>query len=594
MMADRRYPPREEWHGSPSSDRSIVGRRKIEELQRQIAAMETDMKGRSDLIHKLNRLQEIEREKRVVEERVLERNNSRNSSRNESRNNSRNGTPRLLHSEMQRIIGRESKTGTDSPAGVDRHAIETVIKHRTKEFSAKQQEAALKAKYLDKERQRLQEARRLVEEQRLALAQAQSPEVAERLAKTVVKTPQAVESYIKSTVAKLPGTMDKIWKMREDLQQHYNYYKRPYNGELDIGSYEPWQVQDYFVCREIVNDVVEDFLNLYFLHDDVVEKGTYKAMLEEDKLWRDRQTESIAEKRAIHLIAEETILDVTGDMIDEVIREQYHMYRMFGNITDTMLISEAEYGATGKQNPHEPGDRAYNMITKGYFSIKENRNSHRDDIWGHSQYAMNKVKKRKITRKAGGEEVVEEVQEPEDEEEEDIDAPDLTLIDFNTVARVQYRSLEPAIIDPVEVVKEKDAFRRYMHRELKYWRNMEVTVHELFFNKKTRGLSLVRPSPNHCFIAACTYHGDLMVYDVSVEPWRPFRVVTYDDKKDVPITDLTWSLDSTRIITINNLTAGSLIAERPGEFCCWSETGAACRCQRHLPQPVRGAYDPGH
>ncbi|KAH3804500.1 hypothetical protein DPMN_132787 [Dreissena polymorpha] len=100
------------------------------------------------------------------------------------------------------------------------------------------------------------------------------------MAKTVVKTSQAVESYIKSTVARLPGTMDKIWKMRgkrcssknlhKDLQQHYNFYKRPYNGELDIGSYEPWQ------CRKIVNDVVEDFLNLYFLHDDVVEKGTYK------------------------------------------------------------------------------------------------------------------------------------------------------------------------------------------------------------------------------------------------------------------------------------------------------------------------------
>lgn len=38
--------------------------------------------------------------------------------------------------------------------------------------------------------------------------------VAQKLAKSVVKTPQAVESYIKSTVAKLPGTMDKIWKMR--------------------------------------------------------------------------------------------------------------------------------------------------------------------------------------------------------------------------------------------------------------------------------------------------------------------------------------------------------------------------------------------
>lgn len=41
----------------------------------------------------------------------------------------------------------------------------------------------------------------------------------------------------------------------------------------------------------------------------------------------------------------------------------------------------------------------------------------RDEIWGHSQYVQNKVSKRKITRKAGGEEVVEEVEEPEEEEE---------------------------------------------------------------------------------------------------------------------------------------------------------------------------------
>ena len=31
-----------------------------------------------------------------------------------------------------------------------------------------------------------------------------------------------------------------------------------------------------FQCREIVNEVVEDFMNLYFKYDNVVEKGTYK------------------------------------------------------------------------------------------------------------------------------------------------------------------------------------------------------------------------------------------------------------------------------------------------------------------------------
>ena len=50
-------------------------------------------------------------------------------------------------------------------------------------------------------------------------------------------------------------------------------------------------------------------------------------------------------------------------------------------------------------------------------SLLSRKNYFRDDIWSHSQFAQNKVKKRKITRKAGGE-VVEEVEEIEEEEEE--------------------------------------------------------------------------------------------------------------------------------------------------------------------------------
>ncbi|XP_052784238.1 uncharacterized protein LOC128220031 isoform X2 [Mya arenaria] len=547
MMSDRGYPGREDWHRRGSQE---VGQRKIAELQRQIASMEIDMRERADLVHKLNRLQQIEEDKRIVEDKVLERN-----SRNNSRNSSRNGTPRLLKSEMERLYGRDSHLdGGGSP--VDRQVLETVIKHRTKEFSQKQQETALKAKFLDKERQRLQEARRHVEEQRQALLAAQSPTGRAAAVKSIqrkAKPVQGVDSYIKSTVTQLPGTIDKIFKMRDNLQHHYNYYKKPYNGELDLGSYQPWQIQDYFLCRGIVDDVVENFLNLYFLHDDVVESGTYKAILAEDKVWRDRQTESIAEKRAVHLIAEELILNETGDMIDEVIGEMYHMYRSFGNITDGMLMAEAEYAASGQSEPRDPSDRAYNMVTKGYYSIKENRNSHRDDIWGHSQYAMNKVKKRKITRKAGGEEVVEEVEADEEEEEEDVDAPDLTILDFNTIPTVQPRSLEPSLLDPAELLHEKEAFRRYSRRELNYWKKMVPTVHEHTFDKKSRGLRLVQTSPNHRFIAATTFHGDIMVYDLSVEPWRPFRVLTYDDKKDNPVTDISWSLDGTRFTAINSL-----------------------------------------
>lgn len=37
-------------------------------------------------------------------------------------------------------------------------------------------------------------------------------------------------------------------------------------------------------------------------------------------------------------------LQETGDVIEEVIKEMYHIYRSFGNMTDVMLISAAEVG----------------------------------------------------------------------------------------------------------------------------------------------------------------------------------------------------------------------------------------------------------
>jgi len=37
----------------------------------------------------------------------------------------------------------------------------------------------------------------------------------------------------------------------------------------------------------------------------------------------------------------------------------------------------SQTAATGKEEGRDASDRAYNMVTKGFFSIRENRNSHR-------------------------------------------------------------------------------------------------------------------------------------------------------------------------------------------------------------------------
>lgn len=52
---------------------------------------------------------------------------------------------------------------------------------------------------------------------------------------------------------------------------------------------------------------------------------------------------------------------------------------------------------------------------------------------------------------------------------EDIDAPDLTVLDFNTISPVKLHSLDHSIMDTLEMKQEKEAFHRYRRRELEYW-----------------------------------------------------------------------------------------------------------------------------
>ena len=57
----------------------------------------------------------------------------------------------------------------------------------------------------------------------------------------------------------LTGNLSFVY--REDLEKHYLYYRRPYNGELGIESYEQWQLPHYALVS-MFNPLVK--INNYF------------------------------------------------------------------------------------------------------------------------------------------------------------------------------------------------------------------------------------------------------------------------------------------------------------------------------------------
>ena len=52
---------------------------------------------------------------------------------------------------------------------------------------------------------------------------------------------------------------------------------------------------------------------------------------------------------------------------------------------------------------------------------------------------------------------------------EELDAPDMTLLDFNNLSPTQVRKLQPLPLDSPDVKLDKELFGRYARREFEYW-----------------------------------------------------------------------------------------------------------------------------
>ena len=52
---------------------------------------------------------------------------------------------------------------------------------------------------------------------------------------------------------------------------------------------------------------------------------------------------------------------------------------------------------------------------------------------------------------------------------DELDAPDLTVLDFNNLSPVPSRSLPISPIDAPDVSSDKEYFQRYSRREIEYW-----------------------------------------------------------------------------------------------------------------------------
>lgn len=63
-------------------------------------------------------------------------------------------------------------------------------------------------------------------------------------------------------------------------------------------------------------------------------------------------------------------------------------------------------------------------------------------------------------------------------------------------------------------------------------------------------------SLNFVLVYSLLLTGDLLIYGLWTSPWLVVRVAINQGKADDPVHDIRWSLDHTRLVTVNKLVSG--------------------------------------
>lgn len=493
-------------------DRDRLQEKKMAKLQQEINALEEKMDAHVKLRRQLEGINEAEQRRT---QSVIDKLNSRNM---------------VLKEEIDRFYVEKSPVPSPSP----NRLVSDVITRRTREFSTQQHEKALQYKQLMAEKQRLQAAQERLREKRLALHRMPTPEdETGRVSRPVSKeSAHSNASVMHHAVMDMPYAVHRIYQLKEDIQYEYETKRKPYQGELGIESYQPWQLEDYVWIRRFVEDFLDDFVSKYIPPDySYLEHDVKWALERTDEAEWQRTAGALSERKAVQLVAEAILLQETRSLMRQTAAEVIHVYGTFKNMTDLMLMKKAEMISLGQDSGREEDDPAYNLITKSFFTAQQNRSKFRKDVWTHSQ-PLQLASSR-----------------PAQEDIDDIDT-DVELITFGHLHPSDLQKFQPSRFDLAPAKKKKECAVRYRKREAEFWLGMEPGLMTVEIPDICEGVQCMTPSPDGLFVLIGTVRGDILLYDVRLEPWRLARLMPHAGLEPDAVVHLAWSVDSTRVVAV--------------------------------------------
>ncbi|XP_071798528.1 uncharacterized protein [Asterias amurensis] len=385
---------------------------------------------------------------------------------------------------------------------------------------------------LDKEKQKLQEEQERIKQASKRWSLPSPYEVLDPISRRPysddgkTRWEADIADFVLKTQEKIPDMILNLKEMKKQVQT-----QKTYIGDVLLSApktYKPWQMADYYMVRDLLMDLL----------DEVVEKSESKlkpktfedGVQQQTVLVAQRELDTAREKqsqeRALQLIAEELVLEITFELVRWTVEEYLGQQQFANKLRQHLVMQSAEVVATGNPSGRPRDDPAYDLITSTYAQMCKDRNQNRQEIWAHSQQLH--------------------LHSDDTQEDEVINESAFP----GGCTPLHLLNLPIKVGRPPAVPRGPD-MKAFRELESNYWQQLSTESDSISLTKKVQGVVTAAMSPNQKYMALGCLRGDVFVYSYSQKNPIPVRTLQNENTQNDAVIDISWSVDSSRLITIN-------------------------------------------
>lgn len=344
-----------------------------------------------------------------------------------------------------------------------------------------------------------------------------------------------ISNIVASIRNNMPATLARVNRLRQEFERDELRRRRTrlYRGEWGPQSYERWQMNDYFVVRPIVEELVERVLSIIFKSRSLPALDAYPH----SRAFAQIQSNS----KLLQLIVEELILEETRSLSLDISSETYQMQRFLADRIGSGFLQIIQKASCGDcELTCAACDRHAKSLPEKFHDQQNDRMKNRRGIWHQSQCVqLDPWKKERddSVSSINGEAVL------------SFDH----LISYDLIKTRSFAGVRSGAESAWR--QNSDAFRQM---EAKYWSLMTPSGFTLPITDNCSGISVVKASFNRRYVAVGTVRGNIFVIDFNWTPPKPIRVGV--GVKDDAVVDIAWSIDSSKLISNTD----------KGVVCVWS------------------------